>query len=92
MLKDSPSLTKLMVALVTSVSSDPHSPGHGSSRIKRVSPPEHVNDDKGCLPVQEFPVLSSPAVPKLFCVHASNLVQVRLVYAQETKPIHLPVP
>ena len=50
-----------------------------------------MNYDNGCLPVQELPVLSSPAVPKLFCVHTADLVQVRLVYAQETKPIHLPV-
>lgn len=52
---------------------------------------KHMNDDSEYLPVQKFPVFSSPAVPKLFCIHPSDLVQIRLVYAKETKPIHLPV-
>ena len=42
-------------------------------------------------PVQQLPVLSSPAVSEVMCVHASCSIQVRLIDPQQTKPIHLPV-
>lgn len=42
-------------------------------------------------PVQQFPVLSSPAVFKLLRVHAADFVEVRLIDSEQAKAIHLPV-
>lgn len=45
----------------------------------------------GGSPVQELPVLASPLVSELLCVHASDAVEVRLVDPEEAKAVHLPV-
>lgn len=43
------------------------------------------------LPVQQLPVLSTPAVLEFLRVHASNLVKIRLVDSKQTKAVYLPV-
>lgn len=42
-------------------------------------------------PVQQFPVLSSPAVFKLLRVHAANFVKVGLINPKQAKAVYLPV-
>lgn len=45
----------------------------------------------GSLPVQQLPVLSTPAVLEFLCVHATNLIKIWLVDSKQTKAIYLPV-
>lgn len=43
------------------------------------------------LPVQELPVLSSPAVLKLLGVHPTNLVKIGFINAKQAEAVDLPV-
>lgn len=43
------------------------------------------------LPVQQLPVLSTPAVFEFLSVHASNLIKIRLIDSKQTEAIDLPV-
>lgn len=43
------------------------------------------------LPIQQLPVLSSPTVFKLLCVHATNFIKIRLINSKQAKAIHFPV-
>lgn len=43
------------------------------------------------LPVQQLPVLSTPAVFEFFCVHPSDFIKIGLVDSKQAKAIYLPV-
>lgn len=43
------------------------------------------------LPVQQLPVLSTPAVFEFLCVHPSNFFKIRLIDSKQAKTIYLPV-
>lgn len=43
------------------------------------------------LPVQQLPVLSTPAVFEFLCVHPSNLIKIWLVDSKQAEAIYLPV-
>lgn len=43
------------------------------------------------LPVQQFPILSTPAVFELFCVHPSNFIKIWFINSKQAKAVYLPV-
>lgn len=43
------------------------------------------------LPVQQLPVLSTPPVFEFLRVHASDLIEIRLIDSEQTEAVYLPV-